>query len=66
MRARVREADAKLDATRDAAAIDLATEENAVAQAGMQVEDARGAAHNARAGLAFARGGMQYAAEAGP
>jgi len=35
---------------------DLATEENAVAQAEAQVEDARAAAHSAAAGLAFAIG----------
>jgi outer membrane protein TolC len=35
---------------------DVATEENAVAQADMQVEDARSSAHTAAAALAFAMG----------
>jgi outer membrane protein len=37
---------------------DLATEENAVAQAENQIEDARAAAHTAAAGLAFAMGSI--------
>jgi outer membrane protein TolC len=37
---------------------DLASEENAVAQAEDQIEDARAASHTAAAGLAFAMGSI--------